>query len=65
MILVGLVNMKNNVVVVENKALENLVKVENDQVVVSSRNIAEHFEKAHKHVLEFTERLKAENSALT
>lgn len=44
--------------------MENLVKVENNQVVVSSRDIAEHFEKQHKHVLESIERLKAENSAL-
>lgn len=51
----------------ENKIeiLDNLVRFENDQVVVSSRNIAEHFEKDHKNVIQGIEKLKAENSALT
>lgn len=45
--------------------MENLVKIENGQAVVSSRQVAESFEKMHKHVLETIERLKAEKSALT
>ena len=44
--------------------MKNLVQVSNNQVVVSSRQIAEHFEKQHKHVLDAIEKLKAENSAL-
>lgn len=43
----------------------NLVQVNNGQVVVSSRDIAEHFEKQHKNVIQGIENLKAENSALT
>lgn len=42
-----------------------LVKVENNQVVVSSRDIAEHFEKEHKVVLRSIENLKAQNCTLT
>ena len=49
----------------EDNNMENLVYVDNNQLVVSSRSIAEHFEKAHKHILESIEKLKAENSALT
>lgn len=45
--------------------MENLVKIENGQAVVSSRQVAESFEKMHKHVLETIERLKAKKSALT
>ena len=46
--------------------MKNLVQVSNNQVVVSSRDIAEHFEKEHKHVLDsIREIIKAENSALT
>lgn len=37
-----------SVTTVKNEILDNLVRFENDQVVVSSRNIAEHFEKDHK-----------------
>lgn len=44
--------------------MKNLVQVSNNQVVVSSRQIAEHFEKQHKHVLDAIEKLRAENSAL-
>lgn len=45
--------------------MENkLVEIQNNQVVVSSRQIAEHFDKQHKHVLSVIENLKAENSAL-
>ena len=35
-----------------------------NQIGGSSRNIAEHFEKQHKHVLDAIEKLKAENSTL-
>ena len=52
-------NFKNGEIYME------LVKIENNQAVVSSRSIAEHFEKQHKHVLESIENIKAENSALT
>lgn len=42
----------------------DLVQVQNNQVVVSSRQVAEHFEKQHKHVLDtIREILAAENSA--
>ena len=42
-----------------------LVEVQNGQVVVSSKQVAEHFDKLHKDVLEtIREILKAENSAL-
>lgn len=44
----------------------DLVEVKNNQVVVSSRQIAENFGKEHKHVLEsIREIITAENSALT
>ena len=44
--------------------MENLVEVENNEVVVSSRQVAENFGKQHKHVLEsIREILAAENSA--
>lgn len=46
--------------------MENLVKIQNNQAVVSSRQVAEHFEKMHKDVLKsIREIIKAENSALT
>ena len=45
--------------------MENLVKVENNQIVTDSRSVAEHFGKQHKHVLETIENIKAENSAVT
>lgn len=46
--------------------MENkLVEIQNNQVVVSSRQIAEHFDKQHKHVLGAIENIKAENSAVT
>jgi len=46
--------------------MKNLVQVSNNQVVVASRDIAEHFGKLHKDVLEsIREIIKAENSALT
>ncbi len=32
--------------------MENLVKIENQQIVTDSRQIAENFGKEHKHVLE-------------
>lgn len=41
-----------------------MVELHNDQVVVSSRSVAENFGKQHKHVLSTIENLKAENSAL-
>lgn len=46
--------------------MKNLVQMSNNQVVVASRDIAEHFGKEHKHVLDsIREIIKAENSALT
>ena len=45
--------------------MENLVTVVNENVVVSSRDVAEHFGKQHKHVLDAIENIKAENSAVT
>ena len=45
--------------------MKNLVQISNNQVVVSSRQIAEHFEKEHKHVLQsIREILTAEKSAV-
>nr|DAE82953.1 MAG TPA: hypothetical protein [Caudoviricetes sp.] len=45
--------------------MENkLVEIQNNQVVVSSRQIAEHFEKRHADVLASIEKLKTENSVL-
>ena len=44
--------------------MENLVKIENQQIVTDSRQIAENFGKEHKHVLEAIRNiLVAENSA--
>ena len=44
--------------------MNELVIVENNEVVVSSRQVAKHFEKCHKDVLEsIREILAAENSA--
>lgn len=37
----------------------------NGQLVVSSKQVAENFEKQHKHVLDAIENIKAENSAVT
>ena len=46
--------------------MESLVEIRNNQVVVSSRQVAEKFGKEHRHVLEsIREIIKAENSALT
>ena len=42
--------------------MEKLVQVTDGQIVVSSRQIAEHFEKQHCHVLEAIENLVIENS---
>ena len=44
--------------------MDKLVQVTNGQIVVSTRQVAEHFDKQHKHVLSVIENLKAENSAL-
>lgn len=45
--------------------MKNLVEIKNNQVVVSSRQVAEKFGKEHKHVLDSVrEILKAENSAV-
>lgn len=41
--------------------MENLVKIENDEVVVSSRQIAESFNKAHGDVLKSIDHLVREN----
>lgn len=44
--------------------MNELVKINNDgQMVVSSKDIAEHFEKEHKNVIQSVENLVAENSA--
>lgn len=43
--------------------MSELVKVENNQVVASSRVVAENFGKQHKHVLDAVKNLMAENSA--
>lgn len=43
----------------------DLVQVQNNQVVVSSRQIAEHFEKRHADVLAGIEKIKTENSVVT
>lgn len=32
--------------------MENLVKIDNNQIVTDSRSVAEHFEKQHRHVLD-------------
>ena len=45
--------------------MDKLVKVNDGQIVVESRKIAEHFDKQHKHVLDAIENIKAENSAVT
>lgn len=46
--------------------MKNLVEIRNNQVVVSSRQVAEKFGKEHRHVLDsIREIVKAENSALT
>ena len=45
--------------------MNELVFIENDNVVVSSRDIANSFGKLHKHVLDNIENIKAENSAVT
>ena len=45
--------------------MDKLVQVTDGQVVVSSRRVAEHFDKQHKHVLDAIENIKAENSAVT
>ena len=45
--------------------MENLVRVTDGKVVVSSRQVAEHFGKLHKDVLAGIENIRAENSALT
>lgn len=43
--------------------INGLVEINNNQVVVSSRDIAEHFEKEHKNVLRNIDELVAQNSA--
>lgn len=43
--------------------MTDLVRIDNKQVVTDSRNVAEHFEKQHKHVLETIDNLVAQNSA--
>ena len=45
--------------------MENLVTVINENIVVSSRDVAEHFGKQHKDVLKAIENIKAQNCALT
>ena len=43
--------------------INGLVEINNNQVVVSSRDIAEHFDKEHKNVLRNIDELVAQNSA--
>lgn len=43
--------------------MDELVKVENQQVVTTSRNVADHFEKQHKDVLKAIDNLVAQNCA--
>ena len=45
--------------------MDNLTIVSNGQVLVSSRSVAENFEKRHGDVLEAIENIKTENSAVT
>ena len=45
--------------------MTNLVQITSQEVVVSSRQVAESFEKEHKNVIQNIENIKAENSALT
>lgn len=45
--------------------MNSLVQVNDGQIVVESRKIAEHFDKQHKHVLDAIENITAENSAVT
>lgn len=45
--------------------MNELVTMYNHQLVTDSRQVAEHFGKQHKHVLEAIENIKAENSAVT
>lgn len=45
--------------------MENLVTVVNENVVVSSREVAEHFGKRHGDVLDAIENIKTENSVVT
>lgn len=45
--------------------MDKLVKINDGQIVIESRKIAEHFDKQHKHVLDAIENIKAENSAVT
>ncbi len=44
--------------------MKQLVVIQNNQIVVSSKDLAEHFGKQHKHVIEnIRDILSAENSA--
>ena len=45
--------------------MNNLVRVENNEVVVDSRQVAESFEKRHDHVLRAIEDIKTQNWGLT
>lgn len=45
--------------------MEDLVRVENNEVVVDSRQVAESFEKRHDHVLRTIEDIKTQNWGLT
>ena len=44
--------------------MEELVFLENDQAITTSRNVAESFERNHKHVLEAIDNLTVENSTV-
>ena len=46
--------------------LVNITEIGKEEILtVTSREVAEHFEKQHKHILESIENIKAENPALT
>ena len=51
----------------EDKAVDGNIEIkeENNELVVSSREVADNFGKAHRHVLDSIENIKAENSAVT
>lgn len=44
--------------------MNKLVRIQDDQLVVGSRNIAENFEKEHRNVIQAIDNLTAENSAV-
>lgn len=68
--LIPMLHSKNPVTTISNEVYKentlDLVQVVNNQIVTSSLDVAEKFNKNHKHVLEAIEKyIRAENSALT